>query len=76
MAAATTNPLLFFGVVVPRMIVADPIPIALGRRYGARLVPLQVRDCTSYLNLLLDGGHLYYSSPPLALWLMRASMGR
>jgi hypothetical protein len=38
-AAATTNPLLFFGVVVPRMIVADPIHIALGRRYGARLVP-------------------------------------
>ena len=39
MAAATTNPVLFFGVVVPRMIVADPIHIALGRRYGARLVP-------------------------------------
>jgi hypothetical protein len=38
-AAATTNPVLFFAVCVPRMIVADPIHIALGRRYGARLVP-------------------------------------
>jgi hypothetical protein len=36
MAAATTNLLLFFGVVVPRMLVDDPIHVALGRRYGAR----------------------------------------
>ena len=35
MAAATTNLLLFFGVVVPD-VVDDPIHVALGRRYGAR----------------------------------------
>ena len=38
-AMAGTNPLLFFGVVIPRMLVDDPIHVALGRRYGARLVP-------------------------------------
>lgn len=52
MAAATTNPLLFFGVAVPRMLVADPIHIALGRRYGARLVPQRAQRLMLRLGLV------------------------
>ena len=52
MAAATTNPVLFFGVCVPRMIVADPIHIALGRRYGARLVPQKAQRLMKRLGVV------------------------
>ena len=36
LAATTVNPVLFFCVAVPRMLVGDPIHLALGRRYGGR----------------------------------------
>ena len=52
MAAATTNPVLFFAVCVPRMIVADPIHIALGRRYGARLVPQKAQRLMKRLGVV------------------------
>jgi hypothetical protein len=29
---------LLFGVALPRMLISDPIHLALGRRYGGRLV--------------------------------------
>jgi hypothetical protein len=37
-AASTTNPVLLLGVALPRMLISDPIHLALGRRYGGRLV--------------------------------------
>ena len=43
LAATSANPVLFFCVAVPRMLVADPIHIALGRRYGGRFVPDRAR---------------------------------
>ena len=43
LAATSANPILFFGVALPRMLVADPIHIALGRRYGGRFVPNRAR---------------------------------
>jgi hypothetical protein len=52
MAAATTNPVLFFAVCVPRMMVADPIHIALGRRYGARLVPQKAQRLMMRLGVV------------------------
>jgi hypothetical protein len=52
LAAATANPLLFFGVAIPRMLVADPIHIALGRRYGGRFVPQRARRLMQRLGLL------------------------
>jgi hypothetical protein len=52
MAAATTNPLLFFAVAVPRMLVADPIHIALGRRYGGRIVPRRAQRLMLRLGLV------------------------
>jgi hypothetical protein len=52
LAATTANPVLFFGVAVPRMLVADPIHIALGRRYGGRFVPRRCRRVMDRLGLL------------------------
>jgi hypothetical protein len=52
LAAASANPLLFFGVAIPRMLVADPIHIALGRRYGGRFVPRRARRLMERLGLL------------------------
>jgi hypothetical protein len=52
LAAASANPLLFFGVALPRMLVADPIHIALGRRYGGRFVPQRARRLMQRLGLL------------------------
>jgi hypothetical protein len=52
LAATTANPVLFFGVAVPRMLVADPIHIALGRRYGGRFVPNRARRIMHRLGLL------------------------
>jgi hypothetical protein len=47
LAATTANPVLFFGVAVPRMLLGDPIHIALGRRYGGRFVPRRALRPTS-----------------------------
>ena len=52
LAAASANPVLFFGVALPRMLVADPIHIALGRRYGGRFVPQRARRLMQRLGLL------------------------
>ena len=52
LAATTANPLLFFGVAVPRMLLGDPIHIALGRRYGGRFVPQRARRIMNRLGLL------------------------
>lgn len=52
LAAASANPVLFFGVALPRMLVADPIHIALGRRYGGRFVPPRARRLMMRLGLL------------------------
>ena len=52
LAAATANPVIFFGVAVPRMLVADPIHIALGRRYGGRFVPQRARRLMNRLGLI------------------------
>jgi hypothetical protein len=52
LAAATANPVLFFCVAVPRMLVADPIHITLGRRYGGRFVPQRARRLMNRLGLL------------------------
>jgi hypothetical protein len=52
LAATSANPLLFFCVAVPRMLVADPIHIALGRRYGGRFVPQRARRLMNRLGLL------------------------
>jgi hypothetical protein len=51
-AAAATNPVLFFSVVVPRMLLADPIHITLGRRYGARFVPKPARRLMDRFGLV------------------------
>jgi hypothetical protein len=50
-AAAATNPVLFFCVVIPRMLLADPIHITLGRRYGARFVPKPAQRLMSRFGL-------------------------
>ena len=52
LAAASANPVLFFCVAVPRMLVADPIHIALGRRYGARFVPTRAQSLMNRLGLV------------------------
>jgi hypothetical protein len=52
MAAATANPVTFFCVAVPRMLVADPIHITLGRRYGGRFVPRRAQRLMDRLGLL------------------------
>jgi len=39
LAATSVNPVAFFCVAVPRMLLGDPIHLALGRRYGRRFVP-------------------------------------
>ena len=52
LAATAANPVLFFGVAVPRMLVGDPIHIALGRRYGGRFVPHRARRIMLRLGLL------------------------
>ena len=52
MAAAAANPVLFFGIAVPRMLVGDPIHIALGRRYGGRFVPNRARRLMLRLGLV------------------------
>ena len=52
LAATSANPVLFFCVAVPRMLVADPIHIALGRRYGGRFVPRRARRLMDRLGLL------------------------
>jgi hypothetical protein len=52
LAATTANPVLFFCVAVPRMLVADPIHITLGRRYGGRFVPQRARRMMNRLGLL------------------------
>lgn len=52
LAAASANPLVFFGVALPRMLVADPIHIALGRRYGGRFVPRRAHRVMTRLGLL------------------------
>jgi hypothetical protein len=51
LAATTANPVVFFCVAVPRMLVADPIHIALGRRYGGRFVPQRARGLMRRLGL-------------------------
>jgi hypothetical protein len=52
LAATSANPVLFFCVAVPRMLVADPIHITLGRRYGGRFVPKRARSIMNRLGLL------------------------
>jgi hypothetical protein len=52
LAATTANPVLFFCVAVPRMLVADPIHITLGRRYGGRFVPRRAQRLMNRLGLL------------------------
>ena len=52
LAASSTNPVLFFAVAIPRMLVADPIHIALGRRYGSRFVPTRARRIMNRLGLV------------------------
>ena len=52
LAATTANPVLFFCVALPRMLVADPIHIALGRRYGGRFVPRRAQRLMCRLGLL------------------------
>jgi hypothetical protein len=52
LAAASANPVLFFCVALPRMLIADPIHIALGRRYGGRFVPRRARQVMVRLGLL------------------------
>jgi hypothetical protein len=52
LAATTANPVLFFCVAVPRMLVADPIHITLGRRYGGRFVPRRAQRLMDRLGLL------------------------
>lgn len=52
LAATSANPVLFFCVAVPRMLVADPIHIALGRRYGGRFVPRRAQRLMLRLGLL------------------------
>jgi hypothetical protein len=52
LAATTANPVLFFGVAVPRMLLGDPIHIALGRRYGGRFVPQRAQRIMTRLGLL------------------------
>ena len=52
LAATSANPILFFGVALPRMLVADPIHIALGRRYGGRFVPNRARRLMTRLGLV------------------------
>ena len=52
LAATTANPVLFFGVALPRMLVADPIHITLGRRYGARFVPKRAHRLMQRLGLV------------------------
>jgi hypothetical protein len=51
-AAASAHPVLFFCVVVPRMLLADPIHITLGRRYGARFVPKKAQRLMNRFGLL------------------------
>ena len=51
LAATSANPVLFFCVAVPRMLVADPIHIALGRRYGRRFVPRRAQRVMQRLGL-------------------------
>ena len=52
LAATSANPVLFFGVALPRMLLADPIHIALGRRYGNRFVPQRARRLMLRLGLV------------------------
>jgi hypothetical protein len=52
LAASTTNPVLFFGVALPRMLIADPIHLALGRRYGGRFVPKRAQRLMLRFGLL------------------------
>jgi hypothetical protein len=52
LAATTANPVLFFGIAVPRMLVADPIHITLGRRYGGRFVPRRAQRVMDRLGLV------------------------
>jgi hypothetical protein len=52
LAATTANPLTFFCIALPRMLVADPIHIALGRRYGGRFVPRRARNLMRRLGLV------------------------
>jgi hypothetical protein len=52
LAATTANPVLFFGVAVPRMLLGDPIHIALGRRYGGRFVPQRAQRIMARFGLL------------------------
>jgi hypothetical protein len=52
LAATTANPLMFFGIAVPRMLLGDPIHIVLGRRYGGRFVPAPARRLMGRLGLL------------------------
>ncbi len=52
LAATAANPVLFFGVAIPRMLVGDPIHIALGRRYGGRFVPDRARRIMLRLGLV------------------------
>ena len=51
-AAAAANPVLFFCIAVPRMLLADPIHITLGRRYGARFVPKPAQRLMNRFGLL------------------------
>jgi membrane protein DedA with SNARE-associated domain len=51
-AAASANPVVFFSVVVPRMLLGDPIHITLGRRYGARFVPKPAQRLMNRFGLL------------------------
>ena len=52
LAATSANPVVFFCVAIPRMLVADPIHIALGRRYGGRFVPRRARGLMRRMGLL------------------------
>ena len=52
LAAASANPVVFFAVAIPRMLVADPIHVALGRRYGSRFVPQRARRMMNRLGLV------------------------
>jgi hypothetical protein len=51
LAAAKVHPLLFFCVAAARMLIADPINITLGRRYGARVVPRRAKSAMQRLGL-------------------------
>ena len=52
LAASSASPVLFFSVAVPRMLVADPVHITLGRRLGGRFVPQRAKRLIRRLGLL------------------------